>query len=44
METPPRSFKDYPTYYPIMNAFRYPVKIACDLGILPSLLYQKYLG
>lgn len=44
METPPRSFKDYPTYYPLMNAFRYPVKIACDLGILPSLLYQKYLG
>jgi len=44
MARPRKSFKDYPTYYPLMNVFRYPVKIACDLGILPSLLYQKYLG
>lgn len=44
MATPRKSFKDYPTYYPLMNAFRYPVKVACDLGLLPSLLYQKYLG
>lgn len=44
MARPRKSFKDYPTYYPLMNALRYPVKLACDLGLLPSLLYQKYLG
>jgi N-acetyl sugar amidotransferase len=44
MAAPLKSFKDYPTYYPLMNALRYPVRAACALGIVPSLLYRKYLG
>jgi N-acetyl sugar amidotransferase len=44
MEAPIKSFHDYPTYYPLMKALRLPVKIAVDQGLLPSLLYQKYLG
>ena len=39
-----RTFHDYPTYFPLMRRLRLPVKIATDLNLLPSLLYQKYLG
>jgi hypothetical protein len=41
---PRKFFYDYPTYYPLMNVFRPIIKMACDLGIFPNLLYQKYLG
>jgi hypothetical protein len=41
---PIRSFRDYPTYYPLMKIMRGPVKIACKMNILPKLLYLKYLG
>jgi len=39
-----KTFHDYPTYYPLMQRLRLPVKFATDLHLLPSLLYQKYLG
>jgi N-acetyl sugar amidotransferase len=42
--TPPKSFKDYPSYYSVMRALKQPIKIACDSGMLPELLYLKYLG
>lgn len=44
MEAPRKSFKDYPTYYPIMQLGRYPIKVACSLHILPPVFYEKYLG
>jgi N-acetyl sugar amidotransferase len=44
MNAPLKSFHDYSTYYPMMKTLALPVKIACDCGLLPELLYQKYLG
>ncbi len=41
---PPKSFLDYPSYYPMMKMLKYPIKVACDMGVLPELLYLKYLG
>jgi N-acetyl sugar amidotransferase len=38
-----KSFHDYPTYYPLMKSFKKPIKWACDLGILPMILYYKFL-
>lgn len=40
---PVKSFQDYPTYYPIMKFFKLPIYWACKLGILPILLYYKFL-
>jgi len=38
----PKSFLDYPTYYPTMQLFKYPIKIAGKIKLLPSIFYQKY--
>jgi len=38
-----KSFHDYPTYYPLMKSLKQPIKWACDLGILPMILYYKFL-
>ncbi len=40
---PPKSFHDYPSYYPFIRAFRRPLKLACKLGLLSPILYFKYL-
>lgn len=40
----PRSFADYPTYFPFIKAFKWPLKILVKLNLLPKLLYLKYLG
>ncbi|OGV51277.1 MAG: N-acetyl sugar amidotransferase [Lentisphaerae bacterium GWF2_52_8] len=44
MNSPRKSFHDYPTYYPWMKLMAQPVRILCEMGILPELLYQKYLA
>lgn len=44
MSDKPKTFHDYPTYYPLMKAMGGLVKFLCDMGVLPELLYQKYLG
>ncbi len=44
MATPPKSFRDYPTYYPLIRAMRAPIRIAYKLGIVSPILYFKYLG
>lgn len=41
---PPKSYLDYPSYYPMLRAFRWPIRILADIGIIPRLLYLKYLG
>jgi len=44
MEAPPKSFKDYPSYYPVIRASRYFIKAACSFHLLPPVFYEKYLG
>ena len=44
MTSPLKSFKDYPSYYPIIKASKLPIKIACNLNLLPHVFYEKYLG
>jgi N-acetyl sugar amidotransferase len=41
---PPKSYLDYPSYYPLLKAFRTPIKLLADLGVIPKLLFLKYLG
>ena len=40
----PRTFLDYPTYFPIIKMMGFPIKIACRLGLLPHIFYQKYFN
>ena len=42
LSSAPRSFLDYPTYYPMIRMARIPIRIACKLGLLPEIFYQKY--
>lgn len=42
MKSKNKSFKDYPTYYPYMRLFRFPIKTAYKLNIIPKLLYLKF--
>ncbi len=44
MAAEPKTFLDYPTYYPLIKSMGFPIKIACDLGLLPRHLCLKYLG
>lgn len=44
MEAPRKSFRDYPSYYPIIRTARYPIKVACSLHLLPPVFYEKYLS
>lgn len=39
----PKTFLDYPTYYPIIRALRVPIRLACMLNLLPQIFYEKYL-
>lgn len=43
MDTPVRSFTDYPTYYPLMRALRRPIHFGFKLGLVPKILYYKYI-
>jgi N-acetyl sugar amidotransferase len=44
MLSAPKSFRDYPTYYPIIKALKAPIKIACTFKILPPVFYEKFLS
>ncbi len=44
MDAPRKSYMDYPSYYPAIRACRLPIKIACNLNLLPHVFYEKYLG
>ena len=41
---PPKSFRDYPTYYPLMRALRGPLTMAYRMGLVSPILYHKFLG
>jgi len=38
-----KSFLDYPTYYSTIKACKIPIKICCEIGLLPNIFYEKYL-
>lgn len=42
MGAPRKTFKDFPTYYSIINKMNYPMKIAAELNLIPKILYEKY--
>ncbi len=43
-DQPVKSFKDYKSYFPFIKLMRIPLYIASRLGIVPRLLYLKFLG
>jgi hypothetical protein len=43
MAAKPRSFLDYPTLYPLMRAMRRPIHWGFKLGLVPKILYYKYI-
>ncbi len=43
LNDPPKSFRDYPSYYPYIRAMRGPLKLAYKLGMLSPILYFKYV-
>jgi len=42
MRAPVKTFHDYPNYYGIIKASKYPMKIAARLHLIPKILYEKY--
>ena len=42
MSSPAKSFLDYQTYYTLIRKFRFFIKMACKLGLVPEILYEKY--
>lgn len=43
MSSPVMSFRDYPTYYPLLRFFKFPIYLGFKLGLVPKILYYKYL-
>jgi len=37
-----KSFMDYPTYFPLIQTLKGPIKLACKLNLLPHIMYLKY--
>lgn len=44
MSAEPKTFLDYPTYYPFIRAMRIPIWLACKLNLLPYIFYEKYFN
>ena len=44
LDAPPKSFRDYPSYYGCIRALRLPLKLAYRLRLISPILYFKYLG
>jgi len=42
MAAEPKYFTDYPSYYPLLRAMQYPIKVLCRMNILPPHGYEKY--
>lgn len=39
-----KSFRDYKSYFPFIKLMRFPLYVASRLGIIPRLLFLKFLG
>ena len=44
MNKPVKSYHDYATYYPLFQFFRLPMTLGLKLGIVPKILYYKYIA
>ncbi len=44
LSLPVKSFRDYPSIYPLLHTFRKPIHMATKMGLISPLLYTKYLG
>jgi N-acetyl sugar amidotransferase len=44
MSAPIKSFVDYPTYFPLVQFFWFPLFIAYKLNLVPKILYYKFKG
>lgn len=42
MSLPLKTFHDYPTYYSLIKRLRIPIMVACGLGLIPQVFYEKY--
>ena len=42
--TPPKTFRDYPNNYVLMQLLRWPIKIMSQLSLLPESAYDKYFN
>lgn len=43
MAAPVKSFRDYPNHYTMLRALRAPIALGARLGIVPPVLYYKYV-
>lgn len=41
MSYPPKTFMDYPTYYNFIKLFKFPIKVASKLNLIPAGTYDK---
>ncbi len=44
MKLPPKTFYDYPNSYSILKRLRIPIKILTKVGILPTMVYERYFN
>ena len=44
MALPPKTFRDYPNSYDSLKYLKIPIKILCQLQLLPKVAYYKYFG
>jgi len=44
MDKDPKMFLDYPTYYSVIKLFKLPIRVACNLNLLPEIFYEKYFN
>lgn len=42
MSSPPKSFRDYKSYYDLVKLLKVPIKWANSIGIVPDTVYNKY--
>ncbi len=43
MAAPVKTFHDYPTHFPLLRALRGPLALGARLGVVPPVLYYKYV-
>ena len=37
-----KAFTDYPTYFPLIQLLKFPIRVACKMRLLPHILALKY--
>jgi len=42
MAAEPKSFRDYNTYYSMIKSLKIPIRVACQLKLIPPVFYEKY--